>query len=103
MGFEHFRIFVGVQAAYGRWLQTILALANGIALYRWPDHLPALLGFAAILASGLCSWANFTILATAAFHEQDGAKDQRAIFLTLMGAVIFGALSAGLFFTALYS
>jgi hypothetical protein len=99
---EHFRTFIGIQAAYGRWLQTALALANGIALYRWPDHFPPLLGFSAALISAFCSWVNFTLLANAAFSGQESANEHRAVNLTLMGAVIFGVLSACLFFTTFY-
>ncbi|HEX3943680.1 MAG TPA: hypothetical protein VHW69_06295, partial [Rhizomicrobium sp.] len=73
--FEKFKLFMRIQADYGKWLAATIAVLQSGALFalgegKFPHaprcaYLPFLIGLIAIMFSGLCSWLNFTLLGMA--------------------------------------
>jgi hypothetical protein len=93
---QQFNLFVRIQAAYGIWLQTALAILNGAAFLKWPHQHAFIVGLGFAIASALCSWVNFTLIAESFFK----VGSRNPIILSLGAAVVCGVLSGAAFISA---
>lgn len=115
-----FKLFLGIQAEYGKWLIATLSLLHGAALYALASghleqapravSLAFLFGLILTMISGFATWINFSLNAGEAWRKanvmmlfdrssippEDESKNCQ-IALSLYAAVITGILSLLLF------